>query len=345
MNIFRNNYDENLIRIDEPYTKDNENYYCKLTYNNNPFIVKTNNICKCFNKIQNDSLIISFLDQDYALWIENLYIYLRNYIKNISDNWFDEPLSFEDLYDYFTCPLKSSIKYKSYDLICSVDKNNTLFTDENGVIIDDENIFNKNMIPTLHFKGIKFNGRRIYIDIEVKNIVFLNNNEKVHNTEQITNTEEVHNTEQITNTEEVNNTEQISNTEEVNNNEEVCNTEEVNNTEQISNTEEVNNTEQISNTEEVTNNEEIHNTEEVSMSQDNNSKDSNDLEEVNNLDFDKDTDVFNINNNLLLEVYEKMNIIIKEDFKTQLKNILLKKKIKIKIDLEELFESDDEDSY
>ena len=309
MNIFRNNYDENLIRIDEPYTKDNENYYCKLTYNNNPFIVKTNNICKCFNKIQNDSLIISFLDQDYALWIENLYIYLRNYIKNISDNWFDEPLSFEDLYDYFTCPLKSSIKYKSYDLICSVDKNNTLFTDENGVIIDDESIFNKNMIPTLHFKGIKFNGRRIYIDIEVKNIVFLNNNEEVNNTEQINNTEEARNTEEVTNNEEVHNTEQKSNSEEVTNNEEVCNTEE------------------------------------VSMSQDNISKDSNDLEEVNNLDFDKDTDVFNINNNLLLEVYEKMNIIIKEDFKTQLKNILLKKKIKIKIDLEELFESDDEDSY
>ena len=81
---------------------------------------------------------------------------------------------------------------------------------------------------------------------------------------------------------------------------------------------------------ELSNNEELYNN-------------SDELEEIDDLEVD-DNNIINIKSNLLYEVYEKISNVIREDFKNNLKNLLLKKKIKIMMDLEELFDSDEEDS-
>ena len=83
MNILEN-YDIEKIKISEPYNIDDDNYFCKFSYNNMPFVIKTNKICYLKKRQQNTNnyIYISLTSPDYLLWFENFYKHCIFHTKN-----------------------------------------------------------------------------------------------------------------------------------------------------------------------------------------------------------------------------------------------------------------------
>jgi len=311
MNVLEH-YDQSLINLGEPVTNDDENYYCDLTYNHSPFIIQTNQICYSFKEI-NDSICISLASQDYALWIESLYKYSIELIYNKSSEWFDEELSFSDIENSFLSPLKSNIQKGCYDINCSLDINNLIIIDNKGRIVNKTKLKNYKIVPTLHIKGIKFNSKNFMLDIVLKSIIALeeyNENTILDKNEKETKEETKEDTQQETQ-------------------------EETQEETQAETQEEENDVEE--DVEEDVEDEVEGEEEEYQIENDNK---MNDMTEVNLENFNSD-EVYNISrNNDFANIYETIDRKIYEDLLEHLKITFMKKKIKVNIDLNELFEED-----
>ena len=314
MNVLEH-YDQSVINLGEPATNDDENYYCDLTYNDSPFIIQTNQICYSFKEI-NDSICISLASQDYALWIESLYKYSIELIYNKSSEWFDEELSFSDIENSFLSPLKSNIQKGCYDINCSLDINNLIIIDNKGRIVNKTKLKNYKIVPTLHIKGIKFNSKNFMLDIVLKSIIALeeyNENTILDKNEKETKEETKEDTQQETQEE----------------------TQEETQAETQAETQEEENDVEEDVEEDVE--DEVEGEEEYQIENDNK---MNDMTEVNLENFNSD-EVYNISrNNDFANIYETIDRKIYEDLLEHLKITFMKKKIKVNIDLNELFEED-----
>jgi len=171
MNILEH-YDASVIKLSEPETSDHENYYCRLSYNDSPFIIQTNRVCYSFKDLT-EHICISLASQDYALWVESLYQYCIELIYNKSSEWFDEELTYNDVENSFLSPLKSNIQKGCYDINCSLDQNNLVIIDSKGCIVHKSQLKNYKIVPTLHIKGIHFNSKNFMLDILLKSVIVL----------------------------------------------------------------------------------------------------------------------------------------------------------------------------
>ena len=52
MNILEH-YDVNKLKLSDPYNIDDDTFFCKFSYNNMPFVIKTNKICYLKKRQQN----------------------------------------------------------------------------------------------------------------------------------------------------------------------------------------------------------------------------------------------------------------------------------------------------
>ena len=174
MNILEN-YDKEKIKISEPYNIDDDNYFCKFSYNNMPFVIKTNKICylKPRQKNSNNYINISLTSPDYLLWFENFYKECIQLIFKKSDDWFEEKLSFSDIEFSFINPLKSNIKDACFDIQCITDENRLHIVDSNNNVLNLDNIIESKVIPTFHIKGIKFNSKHFLFEIELNNLFII----------------------------------------------------------------------------------------------------------------------------------------------------------------------------
>ena len=320
MNILEQ-YDQSLIFLSEPETNDNENYYCNITYNDSPFIIQTNRVCYSFKEI-NDSICISLASQDYALWIESLYKYAIELIFNKSSEWFDEELSFTDIENSFLSPLKSNIQKGCYDINCSLDKNNLIIIDNKGRIVNKSRIQNYKIVPTLHIKGITFNSKNFMLDILLKSVIVLDeyksNDESKSNDEIKTNDH----LQQETNKD-------IYLEENESNSNDYLEHELDNSSDEDNDTTENDMTENDMTENDMTENDTTEN-----------DTTENDMTEV-KLDTIESDEVFNISNNdEFANIYEIIDRKINEDILEHLKITFMKKKIRVNIDLNELFEED-----
>jgi hypothetical protein len=174
MNILEN-YDISKIKISEPYNIDDDNYFCKFSYNNMPFMIKTNKICylKPRQKNSNNYINISLTSPDYLLWFENFYKECIHLVFNKSDDWFEEKLSFSDIEFSFINPLKSNIKDACFDIQCITDENRLHIVDTNNNVLNLDNIVESKVIPTFHIKGVKFNSKHFLFEIELNNLYII----------------------------------------------------------------------------------------------------------------------------------------------------------------------------
>jgi hypothetical protein len=174
MNILEN-YDIEKIKISEPYNIDDDNYFCKFSYNNMPFVIKTNKICylKPLQKNSNNYVNISLTSPDYLLWFENFYKECIQLIFKKSDDWFEEKLSFSDIEFSFINPLKSNIKDACFDIQCITDENRLHIVDSNNNVLNLDNIIESKVIPTFHIKGVKFNSKHFLFEIELNNLYII----------------------------------------------------------------------------------------------------------------------------------------------------------------------------
>lgn len=353
MNILEH-YDENNLHLHEPETYDNENYFCKLDYDHKPFIIQTNHICYNFKNIVEETIYVSIGSPDYALWIEQFYHSCIKHIYDKSKDWFDEPLEYRDIENSFLTPIKTNIKLNCYDVKCNVNDNDCVIVNNNGKCVEKDDLLNTKIIPTIHIKGIQFNSKHFEFDMDVKYIVVYGNYEESKEDEVLEeNVDVLDNHEQTSQPDETSQHEETSN-QETNQHEETTNPETTNQEttqhEESSQVEssQVETSQVETNQQEETSQQEIikndHNENKILNNEilDNESLEENkdDLEEFEIIpDSDEPIHMMNHDKSLAM-IYELATTRIEQDVIEHLRQILTEKKIKINLDLEELFNED-----
>ena len=200
MNILEH-YNKESLKISEPYTIDNDTYFCKFSYNNMPFIIKTNRVCylKKRSKNSNNYINISLTSQEYLIWFEQFYQECIQMFFEKSEEWFEDPLSLSDIEFSFINPLKSNIKDNCFDIQCITDDNRLHIIDSNENVRNLDDVSESKIIPTFHIKGVKFNNKHFILEIELNNLyIILDENVKTNeDNEKVVNEKVVNETEVI----------------------------------------------------------------------------------------------------------------------------------------------------
>ena len=174
MNVL-DNYKKELLNLGDPYEIDDDLYYCKFNYNNMPFMIKTNKICvfKSIKKNKDNYVNISITSKDYLIWFESFYNWCIETFCERSEDWFKDPLTLSDVEFSFINPLKSNIKDNCFDIQCITDSNRLHIVDTQDNVNSLESLKDCNIIPTFHIKGVKFNTTYFSLDIEVNNMLVI----------------------------------------------------------------------------------------------------------------------------------------------------------------------------
>ena len=74
MNVL-DHYNKSQLVLSDPLALDEDTYFCKFSYNNMPFMIKTNKVCylKGSNKNSNNYIHVSLTSKDYLVWFEKFY--------------------------------------------------------------------------------------------------------------------------------------------------------------------------------------------------------------------------------------------------------------------------------
>jgi len=181
MNVI-DHYDSSKINIGSAIELDDDNYFCKLTYNNSPLVIKTNRLCYYrkkpgLYKSSDDYIHVSITSKDYLVWFEQFYHDSIKIFQKASVDWFEEPLTITDIECCFINPLKSNIKNNCFDVLCCIDESRLIIVDSNENIKNLEELEESNVIPTFHIKGIKFNSKHFLFDIELNNLYIVSDTE------------------------------------------------------------------------------------------------------------------------------------------------------------------------
>lgn len=181
MNVI-DHYDSSKINIGNAVELDDDNYFCKLTYNNSPLVIKTNRLCYYrkrpgLYKSSDGYIHVSITSKDYLEWFEQFYHDSISIFQKASVDWFEEPLTITDIECCFINPLKSNIKNNCFDVLCSIDESRMIIVDSNENIKNLEELEDSNIIPTFHIKGIKFNSKHFLFEIELNNLYIVSDTE------------------------------------------------------------------------------------------------------------------------------------------------------------------------
>lgn len=174
MNVL-DNYKQELLNLGDLYEIDDDMYYCKFNYNNMPFMIKTNKIC-VFNPIKKNKdnyVNISITSKDYLIWFESFYKWCIETLCERSEEWFDEPLTLSDVEFCFINPLKGNIKDNCYDIQCTTNEERLHIVDTRDNVNSLESLKDCNIIPTFHIKGVHVNNKYFSLDIEVNNMLVI----------------------------------------------------------------------------------------------------------------------------------------------------------------------------
>jgi hypothetical protein len=166
-------YHSKQVGIGEPIELEDDHYFCKISYNQAPFIVKTNKVCYYKNRKNTNYLYISLTSKDYLEWFESFYHDIIDQFHRLSTDWFEEPLTKSDIECSFINPLKTNIKDNCFDIMCSIDENRMMITDTNDNMNTLDKLQEHDVIPTFHIKGIKFNSKHFSLEIELNHLYIL----------------------------------------------------------------------------------------------------------------------------------------------------------------------------
>lgn len=174
MNVL-DNYKVELLNLGEPVEIDDDTYFCKFNYNNMPFMIKTNKVCLFKKRKKNkDNLVnISITSKDYLVWFESFYKWCIQVFHERSEDWFEEPLTFSDVEFTFINPLKSNIKDNCFDVQCTTNEDRLHIVDTNDNVNSLELLEDCNIVPTFHIKGVTFNSKHFHLDIELNNVLVI----------------------------------------------------------------------------------------------------------------------------------------------------------------------------
>jgi hypothetical protein len=173
MNVL-GHYNKENIYIATPLELEDEHYMCKISYNNMPFIIKTNKVCgykKLKTSKTNEQYVnISISSKEYLEWFEQFYHDCIEIFHESSSDWFENEMSLSDIEFSFINPLKSNIKNNCFDIVSSIDENRLHVVDTDDNFIRLSELEDCNVIPTFHIRGIKINTKHFMFEIELNSL-------------------------------------------------------------------------------------------------------------------------------------------------------------------------------
>jgi hypothetical protein len=322
MNVL-DNYKEELLNLGDPIEIDDDTYFCKFNYNNMPFMIKTNKICtfKSIKKNKDNYVNISITSKDYLVWFETFYKWCIQTFHERSEDWFEEPLTLSDVEFSFINPLKSNIKDNCFDIQCITDTNRLHIVDTKDNVNSLDLLNDTNIIPTFHIKGVKFNNKYFSLDIEVNNMLVVLDDESEEIPKDFEDNDKLNKSNKINTNEIITNQ---MNTNEINTNEIITNqmnTNEITESKFQNINENININKKSVYLEKEGDNDELN---EVSIPTDN-------LEEMN----------IDIESSGFYKIYELLDEKIKDNMLQNIQKIFNKKKIKLNVDLTDIFDEEE----
>ena len=189
MNVLEH-YNKSKINLGTASQIDDDTYFCRINYNNAPFIIKTNKVCfyrkrTTHYKTSDNYINISLTSKEYLEWFDQFYNEMIEIFHNSSQDWFEEPLTLSDVEFCFINPLKSNIKNNCFDIACAIDEDRLIIVDTNDRMIKLSELEDSSVIPSFHIKGIKFNNKHFIFEIELNHLcVILPTDEPVQKEEE-----------------------------------------------------------------------------------------------------------------------------------------------------------------
>jgi len=180
-----NDFDFSQLKLSLPTVIQGGAYFTKYLYNSKPLYIQTYRSTTRQGFVKNGKkyhcdLMFDNSSETFIHWIEKLEEHSQQLIFSNADKWFQNELSLNDIEEAFNTTIKV---YKSgtYYLIRVYSKINSV-TNQPVVKVYDEyerqvsikDITNKtNVLSILEFQGIKFTSRSFQIEIEVKQIMIV----------------------------------------------------------------------------------------------------------------------------------------------------------------------------
>ena len=183
-------FDFSSIYLGYP-TSQNGSFFTKIYCQGKPLYIQTpksqtkQGFVKNGKKIYTE-LMFSNNENQFIKWLENLEIKCQEMIYEKNDDWFQEKLELHDIESAFTNLIKVYRSGKNYLLRTNVKINQNTneptikIYNENETALTIEDITNdKNVISVIEIQGIKFSSKSFQIEIEIKQMMMLLDNEVV----------------------------------------------------------------------------------------------------------------------------------------------------------------------
>ena len=181
MNVL-NQYEVEHLTIGNAIEMDDDHFFCKIGYNDQPFLIRTDHSCIYRKKTDPSStyVYVSLTHKTYLEWFEEFYKGIISKFHIQSADWFEEPMTLHEFECSFINPLKSNIKQQCFDILCKADNKLKLVGMEGPLHeLNDVEVF-----PTFHVKGIRFNTKHFMFDIELTQMDLLQEPIQEVNTEK-----------------------------------------------------------------------------------------------------------------------------------------------------------------
>jgi hypothetical protein len=172
MNVL-DQYEASRLTIGNAIDMEDDHYFCKLEYDNTPFLIRTGHSCIYRKKADpsSTSVYVSLTHKDYLEWFEEFYKSIITQFHTQSMDWFEEPMTHHEFECSFINPLKSNIKQKCFDIMCKIDERTFTLVGTDGSLHELEDV---EVFPTFHVKGIRFNTKHFMFDIELTGLELIN---------------------------------------------------------------------------------------------------------------------------------------------------------------------------
>lgn len=191
-NIIKPNdqFDFSKLSLGQPLTIPGSAYFTKIEFNDSPLYIQTSKsqtkqgLVKSGKKYNCD-LMFNKNDEIIITWFENLEERCRKLIFEKRDAWFQNSLEESDIETAFNSTIRTYKSGKFYLIRTNIKVNSQNIPsikiyNEDEETVSMEDIDNEtNVISILEIQGIKFTSRNFQIEIELKQMMVLRNEEKL----------------------------------------------------------------------------------------------------------------------------------------------------------------------
>lgn len=178
-------FDFSQISLAQPIGLQGGAYFTKMLFNNKSLYIQTpksmsrQGFVKSGKKIHCD-LMFDNTNSNFIQWIENLEQKCQELIFEKSDSWFQNSLEKDDIESAFNSSLKIYKSGKFYLLRTNVKTNNLtgsaiikIFNENESVMHMEEVTPETNIVSIIEIQGIKFTNRNFQIEMEIKQVMVL----------------------------------------------------------------------------------------------------------------------------------------------------------------------------